>query len=130
MTSFLLDTHVWLWMLDDNPRLRGRIRAIVQDESSDLHLSAASLWEISIKMHQGRLRLAGSTEEHLRDRLRVTRVSAVPIDASDAFAAGALPHHHADPFDRMIVTHARALKVPLLTADPRLAAYDVETVMD
>ncbi|MFT3798594.1 type II toxin-antitoxin system VapC family toxin [Microbacterium sp.] len=128
MSAFLLDTHVWIWMLEDDKRMRGRVRAAVESEDNQLFLSIASLWEISIKMHRGRLQLAGTTEEYLRDRLRATRVETVPIDLSHAVAAGALPPHHGDPFDRMIVAQAQALDVPVLSVDAKLAAYDIDVI--
>ncbi len=63
MSAYLLDTHVWIWMLEDSAAMRPHMRSIIEDETNRLFLSVASLWEISIKMHQGRLRLAGSAEE-------------------------------------------------------------------
>src|SRR5690554_4396945 len=117
-------------MLDDSFRLRGRAREIVEEPSHDLHLSTASIWEISIKAHSGRLRFPLRSEAQFQEQLRRTNVRLVEIEFAHTVAAGALPREHGDPFDRMIVAQARSLSIPIITVDAKLAAYDVEVIAD
>lgn len=116
-------------MLEDSRHLRGRARAIIEDPANALHLSAASVWEIAIKIGSGRLDVPMRTESDFQRQLQLTNVAAVDITPAHAATAGALPRHHGDPFDRMIVAQGQILGVPVLTADPKLAAYEVETIM-
>lgn len=128
MSTFLLDTHVWIWMLEDSRRLRGRQRATVEDADNRLLLSVASLWEMSIKTQSGRLTSPLRTAAQFREQLDLTNVAVVPIEFEHAIAAGALPPHHRDPFDRMIVAQAQSLGIPVLSEDAKLSLYDVDIV--
>ena len=118
---FLLDTHVLLWLLGGDRRLPAAARARL-DEADAVYVSAASIWEISIKRALGRLRaptdlLAVIAESSLEPL-------AVRLDHADL--AGGLPRHHPDPFDRMLVAQALVDHLTLVSADPVLPAYDVE----
>jgi len=117
-------------MLDDSRRLRGRAREIVEEPSHELRLSVASIWEISIKAHSGRLGLPLRSAAQFQAQLQATNVRLVEIELAHAITAGALPREHGDPFDRMIVAQARSLGVPIVSADAKLAAYDVEVIAD
>ncbi|MEN2737933.1 type II toxin-antitoxin system VapC family toxin [Microbacterium sp. X-17] len=128
MSGILLDTHVWVWMLEDSRRLRGRMRDIVEDPNQALFLSTVSVWELAIKAHNGRMNLPLRTPRDFAANLAVTDVTLVDVDLEDTCAAAALPRHHGDPFDRIIVAQARKLDVPVLTSDPWIAAYDVEVI--
>ena len=123
----LLDTHVWLWMLTDPDRL-GPARELTQDPTVDLLLSAASTWEIGIKYAIGRLALPKPPESYVPDRIRSTGVTPLPISISDSVAVAALPEHHRDPFDRLLVVQAQALGIPIITADEQIARYDVQII--
>lgn len=123
----LLDTHVWLWMLAAPERL-GSVRPLVEDARSELLLSAASVWEIAIKAAAERLVLPEPAERFVPDRMRRTGVVPVPIEAAHALTAAALPPLHRDPFDRLLIAQARALGVPLVTADAQVMRYDVPIV--
>ena len=130
MTSFLIDSHIWLWMLADDRRLRPRTRAIVADTDNVLLLSIASVWELAIKAGIGRLRGPLSTDREIRSGLAQSGVDLLGVELGDAAAVRALPPHHGDPFDRMIVVQAQRRGIPLITADARLGAYDVEVIAD
>lgn len=128
MSTFLLDTHVWIWMLEDSRHLRGRQRATIEDADNRLLLSVASLWEMSIKTQSGRLTSPLRTAAQFREQLDLTNVAVVPIEFEHAIAACALPPHHRDPFDRMIVAQAQSLGIPVLSEDAKLSLYDVDIV--
>lgn len=127
-TSYLIDSHIWLWMLSDSPRLRPRMRAIIADTDNVLLLSMASIWELAIKAALGRLRAPLSTEGELLSALAHSGVSVLPIELNDALSVGALPLHHGDPFDRMIVAQAMERRIPVITSDPWISKYGVDSI--
>ena len=124
----LLDTHVWLWMWGEPERLRNEARTILEDPSTELHVSAASAWEISLKEAAGRLTLSATAEDWLSDPRHLEDVRELPISFAHAVRAGSLPRHHRDPFDRMLVAQAQVEGLVLVSADPKLSAYEVDTI--
>ena len=124
----LLDTHVWLWMWGEPERLRNEARTIVEDPATELNVSAVSAWEIATKYAAGRLRLPTSPEAWLMDPRHRRDMTELPITFEHAIRAGALPNHHGDPFDRMLVAQAQIESLVLLSADQKIAAYEVEAV--
>ncbi len=124
----LLDTQVWLWMLMSPDRLSDRGRSLVEDPSNDLLLSAASTWEIAIKASLGKLELPGPPEVVVPKMMDESQVTALPILLSHTLRVAELPQHHRDPFDRLLVAQAQLEAVPILTADARIGAYDVEVL--
>ena len=126
--TYLLDTHVWLWMLAE-PRRLGAIEGIVRDGGNDLLLSAASAWEIAIKHELGRLPLPEPPSVFVPSRLRQSGVMALFIEHEHVLATAQLPRHHRDPFDRLIVAQAQLLGVAILTADPTIGRYEVEAIL-
>ena len=118
----LLDTHVFLWWLTDDPRLEAVRREAIADPDALVHVSAATIWEIAIKEAQGRIEVSAD----LADEIRGGGFTELPISAGHALAAGRLPRHHADPFDRMLVAQAREEALTLVSQDRALAAYEVD----
>lgn len=121
----LLDTHVWLWLIGDADRLTPESRAVLASPDTELFLSVAAVWEIAIKTSAGKLRYVGQPAVQLP--LHITRSGVMPLGISvdHALAAAALPMHHRDPFDRMMIAQAQAEELTLATADERFNAYDV-----
>ena len=118
----LLDTHALLWALGDVERLAPSARAAIEDPQNDVHVSAVSGWEIGIKTALGKLRVPPD----LADQVRAAGFLVLPVTFEDGLSVGALPRHHDDPFDRMLVAQAVAHQLVLVTADRRLAEYGVE----
>lgn len=118
----LLDTHVLLWAVLNDPRLtEAQARAISE---GDLYLSAASVWEVGIKRALGKL----DVPDELFDIAVDAGCRPLPISWTHAEAATALPFHHNDPFDRMLIAQARCEGLSLASSDAKLAAYDVDLV--
>jgi PIN domain nuclease of toxin-antitoxin system len=124
----LLDTHVFLWWINDDPRLSGRAREVISDGGNDLLFSAASGWEIAIKAGLGKLKVSGDLGAYLTGQLSENSVQVLPVYLSHTLRVADLPHHHRDPFDRLLVAQALVEKLPLMSADPEISRYPVETV--
>jgi PIN domain nuclease of toxin-antitoxin system len=124
----LVDTQVWLWMLATPDRLTPEARALVENGATEVLLSAASAWEIAIKVGLGRLALPGPPEDTVPALMVRSAVTPLSVTHRHALRVAALPPHHRDPFDRLLVAQAQIEDLPLLTADPQLRAYDVKIV--
>ncbi len=120
----LLDTHVLLWWLANDPSLADKAKAAIADPRSAVFVSAASAWEVAIKQALGKL----DAPSDLERQLQVNRFEPLSITISHAYSAGTLPRHHDDPFDRMLVAQAMTERLTIVTRDPRLAPYDISTL--
>lgn len=125
---FLLDTHCWLWLQTAPERLSQSLLETMADGSSDLYLSAASAWEIGTKHATGRLPLPAPPAVYVAESMRRSGVTGLPISHIHALTAAALPQHHRDPFDRVLVAQAQVEGLTLVTADAILERYDVPMV--
>lgn len=124
----LLDTQVWLWMHLQPGRLRPEVRDMFVDPASTLLLSAASSWEIAIKYALGKLPLPEPPHDYVPARMHRDGVDGLPVSHGHALHVATLPRHHGDPFDRLLVAQAQLEDVPLVTADPHIARYDVAVI--
>ena len=126
--KFLLDTHCWLWLQTERGRFAAGLLDTLADPATQRYLSAASVWEIAIKYAVGKLPLPEPPTSYVPERMRLSRFAGLAITDAHALAAAALPPHHRDPFDRVLVAQARIEGLTLVTADAMLEAYDVRTV--
>lgn len=124
----LLDTNVLLWAKSQRARL-GRHLATLEDPANELFVSAVTAWEIAVKFALGRLALPEPPETYVPDRVRATGASSLAIEQSHALAVGRLPNLHRDPFDRLLVAQADCLGLTIITGDPKIAAYPVDTIL-
>jgi PIN domain nuclease of toxin-antitoxin system len=118
----LLDTHYLIWALDDPDRLPLAAAAALDDIANEVLFSAASIWEIAIKSRLGRDD-SDSRPARVVEAARMTGFTPLLVTPDDAIAVAALPLHHRDPFDRLLVAQAMTQPARLLTADPVLARY-------
>lgn len=123
---FLLDTHVFLWWITDDTQLSSRAREIIGQGENQIFFSAASAWEIAIKSGLGKLILPASPTVFISEQMALNHFDPLPVTISHALGVFALPDHHRDPFDRLLVTQARMENMPIITADPLIARYEVE----
>lgn len=126
--KFLLDTHCWLWLQTERGRFTSDLLQALGDPATQRYLSAASVWEIAIKYAIGKLPLPEPPAIYVPERMRLSGFGGLAITDKHALAAAALPPHHRDPFDRILVAQARIEGLALVTADAILEAYDVHTV--
>lgn len=124
----LLDTHVWLWMRLSPRRLSAKARRTLEDGRNELLLSSVSAAELALKVAAGRLRLPSPVGEFVAAGLERSATRGLPLTVAHAVALGDVPALHGDPFDRLLVAQARVERVPLMTADERMSAYDVRVV--
>ena len=124
----LLDTHVVIWCLEDSPLLRGAARDTVISPANAAFVSAASIWEIAIKLSTGKLKLRGGIDGRIVEDVATLGFSILAVTAHHAAAVRTLPWHHADPFDRLLIAQARHEGLTLMTTDNRIVKYDVETL--
>jgi PIN domain nuclease of toxin-antitoxin system len=124
----LLDTHTLLWWIAGDDCLSSRALDVMGDAGNTLLLSAASGWEIAIKVGLGRIELPRPIGTFLSEQLRQNRIDVLPIQMGHAFRVQELPSLHRDPFDRMLVAQAQLERLPILTSDAWIARYDVETL--
>ncbi len=124
----LLDTHAFLWWIVDSPQLSPHAREIIGDGSNQLFVSAASAWEIAIKVQLGKLTLPDAPECFVPEQLSRNAMESLPILLSHALHVSMLPVYHRDPFDRMLVAQSQLEDLPILTADPQITQYAVNVL--
>lgn len=120
IAGYLLDAHVLLWSLYESQKLKRSHRAALNSETQTF-VSAASVWEVEIKKRSGAL----PVPDAIWDQCANAGYHFLSIDSAHARAAGALPLHHRDPFDRMLIAQAQVEGLTLLTSDTAFSAYDV-----
>lgn len=125
--NLLLDTHVLLGSITSR-RLSPAADAVFLDPRNALFLSAASYWEICIKLSLGKLTLPGNWPEVIELARSVNDIHWLPIEPRHCRAVLELSHHHRDPFDRLLIAQARVEGLTLLSADPNLGRYGVPVV--
>jgi PIN domain nuclease of toxin-antitoxin system len=124
----LADTHALLWALGDPDQLSDAARSALREPSNEVFVSAASVWEIAIQHASGKLRLPAAPADWIPRALERSGFDPLAIEARHALAAGALPSHHHDPFDRMLIAQALTDGLVVVTRDRRFAAYGVAIV--
>ena len=124
----LLDTHAFLWSITGDDRLSKTAEEIFLDPDNNLFFSAASFWEICIKMSLGKLSLKRGWFKTIQEEMRINAVQWLPVEMQHCVELTKLPFHHRDPFDRMLIAQAMAEDLQLLSRDGRLSAYEIERI--
>jgi len=123
----LLDTHTFLWFIDDSPRL-SKIALDFLEADNEILISTASLWEMAIKVNIGKLTLSVPYEKLIEEQLRVNDIEELAINRNHLIAASRLPLHHRDPFDRMLIAQAMTEALPIVSADVAFDAYTLQRI--
>jgi PIN domain nuclease of toxin-antitoxin system len=126
--KILLDTCALLWAADDESKLSRTARHILLDGRNEMFLSVASVWEISVKYSQRRLRLRDPPDEFVRKCRREFDIVSLPLFEEAALHVSRLLHHHADPFDRILICQSIVHELAILSPDPALARYSVQII--
>lgn len=121
--NWLLDTHVFLWLAGDLKQLSPNFVRRLRSDPPPLYFSAASAWELAIKVEAGKLKLPEPVEEFLSKRLNNGGIQEIPITRAHALAAAGLAPIHRDPFDRMLAAQALLEDLTVVTVDAVFGRY-------
>jgi PIN domain nuclease of toxin-antitoxin system len=120
--DLLLDTHTLIWFFEGDTQLSEKAKNLIQDPENQNYLSAASIWEMTIKQSLGKLELSKPVAEILTHILN-NGVALIDITAEHALKVGELPYHHRDPFDRILIAQSIYLNIPIISKDLRFDDY-------
>lgn len=126
--KYLLDTVVWLWSVGPTEKIGKAGLEILSGGNWEIYLSAASVWEISIKARSGKFRLPEEPARYVPDRLTKQGIRGLPVSQTHALKVYDLDLHHNDPFDRVIIAQALVEGFTVLTSDRVFGKYPVEVV--
>jgi PIN domain nuclease of toxin-antitoxin system len=115
--KILLDSHAALWFADDAPQMPASIKDIIEDKANEKYVSLATVWELAIKFATGKLAFADPPEIYLADMLRLNNFELLPLNFAHVVRGAALPLHHRDPFDRVIIAQSLIEMIPVISAD-------------
>lgn len=121
--NILIDTHILIWYIEGNSKLSKTHQEAIDSEQNTLFVSMASLWEMAIKLSINKLKLNGSLENLLPERINI-----LPIDLEHILQVQSLPFHHSDPFDRLIIAQAMINDFEIMTVDEHFADYLVSLI--
>lgn len=124
----LLDTHAFLWWVMDNDRLSDRVRKIILDSNNQVFFSAASAWELSIKVGTRNLILPEPIDIYIPTRLANNSFESLPIEIRHTLQVASLPDHHRDPFDRILVAQCLVDNLTIASCDPQIKRYPVQQI--
>jgi len=122
---YLIDTHTFLWFIDDSPQLSVDVKNLLESET-DIILSVASLWEIAIKVSIGKLRLPDAYDKFIPDQVAANDIEVLPISLGHLSVVATLPFHHRDPFDRLIIAQGMVEKMEIISVDGVFDAYPIK----
>lgn len=124
--KLLLDTHIFIWWVDQPEKLSAAAISALEDEANELLLSVASVWEMQIKIQLGKLKLSLPLKELVKNQQETNDLRVSPVALSHVLALDALPFHHKDPFDRLLIAQGVAEGLTIVTADSQFSAYSVK----
>lgn len=124
--KLLIDTHTFLWLMDEPKRLSRKALEACQDRGNDLYLSVVSAWEIEIKQRLGKLRLKSPLRTIIEQQQEKNDLQILAIELKHVLALGEIPPHHTDPFDRLLIAQARLEDAYLVSSDPMFTKYPVK----
>ena len=128
MSKYLLDTHTFIWWVDNSPKLSQAAKKIIADIRNECYLSLVSSWEMAIKCSIGKLQLTLSVNDYIPQHMAANNFKQLPISFRHVSGVEVLPLHHRDPFDRLLVVQTIAEKMTILSADTVFDLYDVTRI--
>lgn len=123
--NLLLDTHTFLWFVNDNDNLSEKAKSVIEDAESEVYLSIASIWEMAIKVSLGKLEIQDPFGDFIQKQIQLNQFTVLNITPSHAAVVASLPFHHRDPFDRMLIAQAKSLQIPLISRDEVFDTYGI-----
>lgn len=126
--KLLLDTHAFLWFIAGDRQLDVYARQLIEEPSNERYLSVASIWEITIKSSLGRLIVPLPPSTLIREQIWANAINLLAITSEHLDTLHALPYHHKDPFDRLVIAQAIQEGMSLVTKDEAFDTYNVQIV--
>lgn len=126
--KLLLDTHIFLWFVNDNPKLSNYFANLIEDENNIVYLSVASLWEMSIKYNLGKPNLEPNYDEFTKSEVVTSKIDLLNIKLAHLKTNAILPFHHRDPFDRLIISQSIVEKIPIISVDSVFSQYSIDLI--
>jgi PIN domain nuclease of toxin-antitoxin system len=126
--KYLLDTHAFLWFISADDKLSSKARSIIKNSNNEVYFSAASAWEMSIKVRLGRLTIEEELEPFIIKQLSENNFSTLSITIFHSIYTSKLPDIHKDPFDRMIIAQSQVEDMPLISKDKNIEKYKIPVV--
>jgi len=126
--KLLLDTHTFLWFVNDNPKLSNRLKDLIEDTNNVSYLSVASLWEMSIKFNLGKLTLEPNYEEFIEREVTGSTIQILNIELEHLKINATIPFYHRDPFDRLIIAQSMVEDIPIVSVDSAFDQYSITLI--
>lgn len=128
--TILLDTHTFLWFIDDSPKLSQTAKTLIENSENDRILSIASLWEMAIKLSLNKLELDTDDdfETFISSQLRINDINILPIQLRHLQSLSQLPFYHRDPFDRIMIAQSQVEQIAFISADQQFDAYGIQQI--
>lgn len=126
--KYLIDTHTFLWIIEDNKNLTNKVRTIYLDNSNDIYLSVASIWEMAIKISLNKLSIQGQLVKFIDRHAVENNIRLLSIQPHHVFPIKNLPFHHKDPFDRILLSQCIQEKMHLLSKDKEFDKYGINRI--
>lgn len=123
-----MDTHAFLWFVLDDQRISNEAKSIIENSKNEIYFSAASAWEIAIKIKLARLKIKGEFETFIIDQLSTNSFVPLSISISHSLYTHRLPQVHKDPFDRIIIAQSKLENLPLISKDREIRKYKIAMV--
>ena len=126
--KYLLDTHAFLWFILDDKRISANAKSIIKDSKNEIFFSAASAWEMAIKIKLNRLKIKSDLEPFIIEQLQANNIVPLSITISHSLYTERLPQLHKDPFDRLMIAQSIVEDLPLITKDQDIRKYNLKAV--
>ncbi len=126
--KYLIDTHTFLWIIEDNKNLTEKVRTIYIDNSNEIYLSVASIWEMAIKISLNKLSIRGQLVKFIDRHAIENNIRLLSIQPHHIFSIEKLPFHHRDPFDRLLLSQCLQEKMHLLSKDKKFDKYGINRI--
>lgn len=126
--NLLLDTHIFIWLQIELQKISAERLQILEDKNNTLFLSLASLWELQLKIQNGKFSFPKSLPEIIREQQNINDLRILPIMPAHIYELENLPFHHKDPFDRLLIAQAAVENHLLVSDDPKSSDYPVKLI--
>jgi len=126
--NYLLDTQTLLWIVTDDTRLSKTVSRLFLDQQNEIFLSAASIWEMAIKISLQKLLLKGSLKDFATEHVLGNNIKILPIRLEHLYKLSNLPFHHRDPFDRLLIVQSLSENYPIISSNHAFEQYPVKRI--